>query len=124
MPKTGAGMMVVPGCAGPPGHCGICHQVPRDEEDNAAPVIDTNVDIDYGDNLYICVNCARVIGALIDMVSEEDVSKLRADIAQLEAANEELEENNETLQGRIDRMIDGARAKREAKQGKKVKKND
>jgi hypothetical protein len=113
-------MQVVGNMSVQPGHCGICRQTPTDHEGNPVPCIDTDVDINWGENLYICHQCANVIGVLIGNEDKDVAAQLRADLAQAEKAVEELTAENDTLQARIDRMIDGVRARKEAKTKKKV----
>lgn len=114
-------MEVVPNMSLPPGHCGICRKTPMDARGNPEPVIKTGVDVNWGEELYICNDCATVIGILAELEDMDVVAKIRADLAQAEKAVEDLTEERDTLQARIDRMIDGAKARREAKAKKKEK---
>src|SRR5690606_30614845 len=58
-----------------PGRCGICNTTPME---NGQPVkaIDTNVDVDWGNNFYICIECANVIADLLGRVDEADHTDL------------------------------------------------
>jgi len=113
-------MQVVGNMSLEPGHCGICRQTPMDSQGNPIPCIDTGVDINWGEQLYICHQCANIIGILIGNEDKDVAVKLRADLSQAEKAVEELTGERDTLQARIDRMIDGAKARKEAKTKKKV----
>jgi hypothetical protein len=111
-------MQVVDNMAAQPGHCGICRGTPTDADGTVIPCIDTGVDVNWGENLYICMPCARVIGILSGNEDMDVAVKIRADLEQAEKQIEDLTEERDVAQARIDRMIDGARAKKEAKQGK------
>lgn len=117
-------MQVVGNMSLEPGHCGICRGTPMDHAGNPIPCIDTGVDVNWGEQLYICHQCANIIGILIGNEDKDVAAQIRADLAQAEKANEDLTEERDTLQARIDRMIDGARARKEAKAKKKVKANE
>lgn len=73
----------VPNMRKAPGRCGICNTTPNDVSGQPLPAIDTNVDVDWGNNFYICDECVRVIGELMGWVSPEDHEKLRSDFGQL-----------------------------------------
>lgn len=119
--KIVGNMQVVDNMNLQPGHCGICRCTPTDHEGNVEPCIDTGVDINWGEQLYICGNCANIIGILAGNEDKDVAAKLRADLDQAETARQQAVEECEMLQARIDRMIDGRRAVKEAKSKKKVK---
>jgi len=101
-----------------PGHCGICRGTPMKADGTPEPCIDTGVDVNWGEQLYICGPCANIIGILAGNEDKDVAAQLRADLAQAEKSVGDLREERDTLQARIDRMIDGARARKEAKKGK------
>lgn len=116
-------MQIVDNMNLPPGHCGLCRGTPVDHDGNVEPCIDTGVDVNWGEQLYICGNCAVIVGILGGCEDKDVANKIRADLDQAEKTVEEVTGERDVLQARIDRMIDGARARREAKKSnsKKVK---
>lgn len=103
-----------------PGRCGICNTTPM-ENGEPKPAIDTNVDVDWGNNLYICDECVRVIGELMGWVTPEEHAKLREDYNDLEKRHTKLREQFESQRDTLERIVSGKKAEREHK-GKKKKK--
>jgi hypothetical protein len=106
-----------------PYKCVACGGTPRDDEVEGRPNMQAyfceGVDIDWGNALFLCGNCVRVLGELRGMVGVGDhkkvVQKLEQTEAQLTQAQNELEEAHD----RIDRMLDGVKAKKEATAARK-----
>lgn len=99
-----------------PHRCSACGSTPRDDAtgDNLPAMFREGVDINWGDSLYICWTCARIISELYGAISPEKASDLQT---QLEETRTELEETSTELsesRARIDRMLDGVKAKKEA----------
>lgn len=108
-------MSLVPHC------CAICGGTPRDDDGNQEPsVLAGGVDIDWGGALYICKSCGQVIAELFGGLSLVHANGLRGRVEYLEERERELEEALEVANERIARMIDGAKARKEAKKAREV----
>jgi len=82
------------------------------------------VDINWGDNLYMCDGCVRVAAQLIGLLPEEKVEEIQNRNEFLEKRIEQVVTELGEANARIDRMLEGARAKREAREARKgAKKN-
>jgi outer membrane murein-binding lipoprotein Lpp len=106
-------------------HCTFCHGVPREDgvlEGGPLPgVTAQGVDVNWGDNLYICQDCIRVAGELIGMIPTVKAEKLEKQIDFRNKQVEKLQAQNEKLQAQMDAMLAGAQAAREAKAAAKKK---
>jgi outer membrane murein-binding lipoprotein Lpp len=91
----------------------------RSEEES----VDLDNEIDFGDQAYLCGGCARVVGELVGLMDPEHNIKLEAKNDQLKEQVKELTAERDTLQNRIDKMIDGKRALKEAKRAKQGSSN-
>jgi hypothetical protein len=90
--------------------------MPSDDEGEPYPAAFAGgVDIDWGNALYVCRTCARVIGKLFGMMTPEGSEQLRGDYDKLSEEHAELMEEHEALKDKVRRMTDGARARKEAK---------
>jgi hypothetical protein len=94
------------------------------ENGQPKPAIDTNVDVDWGNNLYICDECSGVIGELMGWVRPEDFEKLKAEHKDLERRHEKLRERFKEQKGRLERIISGRKAEKEHKRKRKVKSHE
>lgn len=87
-----------------PGQCTLCGNVPMDETKEIKtplPAIHAvGVDVNWGDDLYICWTCAGVVADLIDRPSTERWSRVRAAAKTHKSQNEELAERNKFLEER------------------------
>jgi hypothetical protein len=92
--------------------CIACQQ--RSTEDNC---VDLGTEFDWGEQAYLCPSCARVIGELQGLMDPKHNKKLEKKVKDQKAQIEALTEERDTAQSRIDRMIDGVRAKKEAQSG-------
>jgi len=108
-------IQVVKGCPLPAGQCVGCGNYQPPDKD----VIDMDVDVNWGDNLYLCQTCVGVAAGLLGFEHPDVVAKIRADLDQAESAHKAAVEERGVLQQRIDRMLDGAKAKGEAKKARK-----
>lgn len=102
-----------------PGRCGICNTTPNDTEGRPLPAIDTNVDVDWGNNLYICDECADVICDLKGRVDKDTHDKLQCAYEELEKAQSRLRDKYKTLETRFQAVIAGKKAERAHKKSKK-----
>jgi outer membrane murein-binding lipoprotein Lpp len=73
-------------------------------------------DINWGDSLYLCESCVNVLGQLAGMVSEEQHDLVKTRLEHLQAKYEELTQEHDRQNERVDRMLDGVKAKKEATQ--------
>lgn len=73
-------------------------------------------DVNWGDSVYLCESCVKVLGQLAGMVSEEEHQLTVTKLENLERKHEQLQEEYDRQGERIDRMIDGVKAKKEATQ--------
>lgn len=111
-----------------PYNCAGCGQTPmtgteRGSEDGPKQAyFCEGVDINWGDALYICDSCARVIGQLAGFIEPDQADDLQRTIDRLEEELKETTEDRDTLQNRIDRMLDGKAAIKEARAAKPRKK--
>lgn len=74
------------------------------------------VDINWGDSLYLCESCVRVLGELAGMASEYDYTRLKNKAEKMKKEVGQLTKERDELQNKIHRMVDGARARKEAKE--------
>lgn len=110
-----------------PYRCVGCGQTPtkgteKESEGQEEAYFCEGVDINWGDSLFICSSCARVIGQLHGMLEPEDSEKLKDERDDLDAALTELRAEHKALTERVDRMLDGVRAKKEVQKTRKPKK--
>lgn len=109
-----------------PYRCVACGQTPRDDDVEGRPVKQAyfceGVDVNWGDSVFLCDSCVRVLGELRGMMDVKQADRLKGNVMRYEARIKELEEERDTLQARIDRMLDGVRAKKEAQQARTSKK--
>lgn len=80
---------LVPNMRKAPGRCGICNTTPM-EDGKPRPAIDTNVDVDWGNNLYICDECTDVIAGLLDWITPEEYAQMKAALNQLKGDHKRL----------------------------------
>lgn len=106
-----------------PNKCIACGGTPRDDAVEGRPNMRAyfceGVDYDWGKSLYLCGNCVRVLGLLRGMVDVEDHEKLDTKYKRLIREFQELVDKHEALEDRVDRMLDGVAAKREAQEARK-----
>jgi hypothetical protein len=74
------------------------------------------VDINWGDSLYLCDTCVRILGELRGMLDVDAVAKLKKERDDLARELEEMRRERDQLSNRVSRMLDGARARKEAKE--------
>ena len=105
-----------------PNKCIACGSTPRDDSVEGRPPMEAyfceGVDYDWGKSLYLCGNCVRVLGLLRGMVDVVEHQKVVKSREQLVAELEELKAAYNEQEGRIERMLDGVRAKKEVTQAR------
>lgn len=80
------------------------------------------VDINWGDNLYMCEGCVSVAAQLVGLLPEDKVEELVGRNNFLEKRLQQVSTELETANERIDKMLEGARAKKEARKAREAKK--
>lgn len=106
------GLKLVTGMPLEPHACVCCAKGPMVDGEIREHIFAEAVDINWGDSVYICPDCVRVMAELYGFRTPEDVKELTDRIAVLE----EMEEAHEKLKKRVGKMLEGARAKKEVKQ--------
>lgn len=103
-----------------PYKCIACGGTPRDDSVEGKPNMEAyfceGVDYDFGKSLYLCGNCVRVLGLLRGMVDVEQHEKVKAALDKLRGEYQKLTEEHDQLEERVERMLDGVRAKKEVTQ--------
>lgn len=106
-----------------PYKCVGCGGTPRDDEVEGRPNLQAyfceGVDIDWGNSLFLCGNCVRVLGELRGMVGVGDHAKVVKKLEETESELTQTREDLEKAQDRIARMLDGVAAKKEATAARK-----
>lgn len=100
-----------------PGQCGICHTTPTE---NGKPklAIDTNVDVNWGDNLYVCDECLSVIAGLMGWITPEEYEQMQRDYNELEKAHERLRRRFKKQEAELKALAKGEKVR------KRVRKRD
>lgn len=94
-----------------PGRCGICNTTPT-EGGKPKPAIDTCVDVDWGNNFYICDECANVICDLLDRVDADEVREMRRQHDELKKDHKRLLQSYKRRENEIKKIAEGKRTKR------------
>lgn len=93
-----------------PHSCVSCGGGPQTTEGEVKDCIFVEaVDINWGDSVYICPTCVRVMAELYGFATPEDMEKKDKKIEELE----EVQEQYKQLKKRVKRMLDGGRARKE-----------
>ena len=104
-------LALVQGMENTPNACAICAGNPIDEDGSQRPAIFAEgVDIDWGNSLYICLDCANIIASLVHRPDGEYVEQLEAKHEALMEAHVTLEREHEELQGELDKIREGSSA--------------
>ncbi len=106
-----------------PYRCTACGSTPQ-KEDGSGPedaYFAEGVDVDWGNSLYICSSCVRVLGQLAGMATPDQVTRLQNEKEQALTEAEELQEELNRTDARLRKIIDGSKAVKEekARQAKK-----
>lgn len=111
------GMPLKPYC------CAGCGSTGEMGEDGPPPAyFREGVDINWGDSLYICDTCCRILGELRGMADVDKVQALESAVTQWKDKYDTVKRNLDEAQNRIDRMLDGVKAKKEAQKARPKKK--
>jgi hypothetical protein len=100
-----------------PGTCFHCGGSPTVDDEIQHPIIEfQGIDINWGDTPYLCAEC---VGILCDLVGRVTVKEHEDVVGERDQLSEKLQgeqEAHQALQERVNRMLDGAKARREAKE--------
>lgn len=102
----------------PPGKCLCCNLTPHDEEGKPKRAIDLNVDVDWGNNGYICEECATVIAQLIDFISPDEYRDLKYDYKALKKDHAALRKAYTSLETDKKAVREGKRASKRIRERK------
>ena len=114
------GLVKVTGMPLQPNSCVCCGSNPH-KEDGSGPeeaIFAEGVDIDWGNSVYICKSCVNIMATLFDYITPEEKHKLEQKIKKFKEERDNYKEDRDVLQSRIDRMLDGKAAIKEAKGAK------
>jgi hypothetical protein len=104
----------------PPGRCGICNTTPM-VNGRPAEALDTNVDVDWGNNFYICKECGNVIADLLGRVDEGDFEELKDKHGQLLESHKTLRRRFKEQEEKMETIIKGRQAETNVKKKRKRK---
>ena len=82
---------VVPVMKKAPGRCVCCNTTPTDAYGEPAKAIDLNVDVDWGNNAYLCTECVNVICDLWGRVDEDTHEAMKQDFEDLRSRHTRLQ---------------------------------
>lgn len=99
-----------------PGACILCGGNPPGPDGQTRPAIHAvGLDVNWGDSVYVCGECADLIADLIGRVDEKEHKALQHDYRKLSKAHAKLTRQYRELKNRTRRIVDGERAKKEVK---------
>lgn len=104
-----------------PGKCLVCSTTPMKSDGTPKKAIDLNVDVDWGQNAYICEECTNVICELWGWVSEEDHDAVLAEHRQLNKDHTRLRERFKEQGADLKRVLAGKKVERKHKKKRKAK---
>jgi len=106
-----------------PYRCIACGSTPRDTTHPNRPQLQAyfceGVDVNFGDSVFLCEECVKVLGQLRGMVDVDVHEKLIKLHDGLVRAHQKLVEEYDTQESRIERMLDGVKAKKEVTSSRK-----
>lgn len=116
---------VVPAMHLKPYRCIACGSTPRDTSHPNRPNLQAyfaeGIDVNFGDSVFLCEECVKVLGQLRGMVDVDVHEKAKKNFAAMMQERDSLIVELAQAQDRIDRMLDGVRAKKESVQARKKK---
>lgn len=101
-----------------PGTCVACGGNPIDIDGNPQTAVDLEVDVNWGDQAYLCNECINLIADLIERPKKEKIQKIVDQNKFLNRRNKELAAELEKKENLIKRIKDGQAAIREVKEAK------
>ncbi len=107
-------LVLVHGMPDTPNACAICGGNAYDEVkgEQQDAIWAEGIDIDWGNSLYICLECAHIIANLIDRATQKGFDKVVAERDGLKAELEVLQEKYDEAQGFLDKIREGAAARK------------
>lgn len=103
-----------------PGKCLACNTTPN-ENGKPLPAIDLNVDVDWGNNAYICAECGGIIADLLGRPSAEEFEALKREYDQLTKDHTKLSTRHKK---RGEELVDLAAGKKVERRVKKKRKKE
>lgn len=100
----------------PRGDCTLCRNVVIDGGEVQEMIVCEGMDINWGEDMNICSECAGVIADLIDRPENDEVEKLRGRVIGLNRRLEDLQAEFVRVSDLNARMIEGAKAKKASKE--------
>ena len=100
-----------------PGRCLCCNTTPT-EGGKPQVAIDLNVDVDWGNNAYLCNECATVICDLLGRVPVEDHEILKRDLRRLNKDHRRLRKQFRRVGGELKALAAGKKIERRVKKRK------
>lgn len=105
------------------GTCLICRCMPVDETKESRPPLPMirahGVDVNWGEDLNICMVCAGVMADLLGRPDEVKVQRVQRELNQLTEVHDELMREHSRLEDRVARMLDGRKAVKEHREERK-----
>lgn len=110
---------LVPNMKKAPGKCVCCNTTPTDPHTgNPKPAIDLNVDVDWGNNAYLCEECVNVICDLWGRVDEDTHDRLRKDYEDLRNRHTRLQKRYTTKEEDLKKVEAGKSVERKRRKRK------
>lgn len=105
------------------GTCLICRCMPVDETKESRPPLPMirahGVDVNWGEDLNICMVCAGVMADLLGRPDEVKVQRVQRELTSLRDEHETLTHQHSRLEERVARMLDGRKAVKEHRDERK-----
>jgi hypothetical protein len=93
-------------------YCG-CGNVPSSkDEEEIGPFLDLERDVNWGDSVYLCMNCVMKVAGLCGYISEDQWKDLEKKIDKLEKTNHDLKAELESQERRLRVVAAGNRTTR------------
>jgi hypothetical protein len=99
-----------------PAVCMHCGSSGVNEEVDEPKIELVGIDINWGDTPYLCGECVKMICDLADRKTQREFNGLSQELQEARDTIEELEDKNETLQAKVDKILEGSRAKKELRE--------
>ncbi len=113
---------VVPNMKKAPGKCVCCNTTPMGPDGQPLPAIDLNVDVDWGNNAYLCSECTGIICELWGWVSEETHDETLRELKQLQGDHKRLRERFKEQGEDLKKVTEGKAVEKRLKKKSKRKK--